>query len=192
MEENKGIHLRSIALDRSRAVTGGFPFNVPAIQSFTELRFVSPVSFLVGENGCGKSTLLEAIACAVGAITVGREDVDTDDTLAVVRTLGRCLKLAWSMPTHRGFYMRAKDFIGYARKMAMIREQLQRDLERVEEEYEGRSRTPLSALVPPFAPPKRPARAANRVNPQREVDVCRDAVACCPGGMMGRERRLWS
>jgi predicted ATPase len=141
MERDKGIHLRSIVVDRSHAVTGGFPFNVPAIQSLTQLEFTSPVTFFVGENGCGKSTLLEAIACAIGAITVGREDAETDDTLAAVRALARCLKLTWSVRTHRGFFMRAEDFFGYARKMAMMRDQLQRDLERVEKEYENRSRT---------------------------------------------------
>lgn len=36
-----------------------------------EIEFRSPVTFLVGENGTGKSTLLEAIAPAVGAVTIG-------------------------------------------------------------------------------------------------------------------------
>ena len=36
-----------------------------------EIEFRSPVTFLVGENGTSKSTLLEAIAPAVGAVTIG-------------------------------------------------------------------------------------------------------------------------
>jgi predicted ATPase len=141
MVQVQGLHLRSLALDRSRSLPDEFPFNVSIVRSLARLEFTSPVTFFVGENGCGKSTLLEAIACAVGSITVGRESVDRDDTLSVIRALAKRLVLTWSVRTRRGFFMRAEDFFGYARKMAILREQLARDLERVEAEYADRSRT---------------------------------------------------
>jgi predicted ATPase len=134
-----GIHLRSIAL--RRPLPEGFPFSVPVICSLDRLAFSSQVTFLVGENGSGKSTFLEGIACAVGSIAVGRESVNTDHTLERVRALGKHLKLTWSVRTHRGFFMRAEDFFGYATRMARMREELQRDLKEVDRAYEGRSRT---------------------------------------------------
>ncbi|MFW5772274.1 MAG: AAA family ATPase [Phototrophicaceae bacterium] len=80
------IHLQSIsyAPPPDAAI---FPFTVPVIRSLTRLTLDSPVTFLVGENGSGKSTLLEAIAAAVGALTVGSEHVDRDPTLDAVREL---------------------------------------------------------------------------------------------------------
>jgi len=136
---HQGIHLRSIAL--RRPLPEYFPFSVPVICSLDRLDISSQVTFLVGENGSGKSTLLEGIACAVGSIAVGREIVDTDHTLEQVRALGKRLKLTWSVRTHRGFFMRAEDFFGYATRMARMREELQRNLKDTDETYKGRSRT---------------------------------------------------
>ena len=137
----EGIHLRAITLRRTPPLPAGFPFTVPAIAALDELSFSSPVTFLVGENGCGKSTLLEGIACVVGSIAAGSQRLDDDATLDAVRDLGRCLKLTWSARTQRGFFLRAEDFFGYATRMAQLREALQRDLERVDEEYRDRSPT---------------------------------------------------
>ncbi len=43
-----------------------YPFNIPVLKNFEELKLKSPVTFFVGENGSGKSTLIEAIALAIG------------------------------------------------------------------------------------------------------------------------------
>jgi len=71
------IHLKSISV-KGGISEPGFPFNVPVVQSLSELRFTSPVTFFVGENGCGKSTFIEAIACAAGSIAVGSDNTTTD------------------------------------------------------------------------------------------------------------------
>jgi predicted ATPase len=97
------------------------------------------VTFFVGENGSGKSTLLEAIAFAAGSITAGSDGVDTDETLVSVRKLGKALKLSWKKRTHKGFFLRAEDYLGYAKRMAKIREGLEQDLKDIDAEYEGRS-----------------------------------------------------
>ena len=136
---HQGIHLRSISL--RRPLPEGFPFSVPVIRTLDRQDLSSQVTFLVGENGSGKSTFLEGIACAVGSIAVGRESVDTDHTLQQVRALGKHLKLTWSVRTHRGFFMRAEDFFGYATRMARMHEELHRDLKDVDETYKDRSRT---------------------------------------------------
>jgi predicted ATPase len=141
MMQQRGIHLRSIELDRTCPFPDRFPFTVPFVRSLESLAFDSQVTLLVGENGCGKSTLLEALACAVGSITVGSESVDRDRTLDHVRGLADHFRLTWSSRTRRGFFMRAEDFFGYVRAMAQRRDELERDLEETEHRYAHKSRT---------------------------------------------------
>ena len=133
------IHLRSIEL-RQNSNHQDFPFNLPFVQTWETLEFTSPVTFFVGENGSGKSTLMEAIACAVGSITVGSESVKTDPTLKDMRQLAQLMKLVWNKRTHRGFFLRAEDFFGYVKQLNKTRVELERDLQRVNEEYADRSR----------------------------------------------------
>jgi len=134
------LHLRSITFNKwENQKFNTFPFSVPAIQTLHSIEFTAPVTFFVGENGSGKSTLLEAIACAVDSITVGSESVKTDKSLGAVRKLAQQLKCSWNKRTRRGFFLRAEDFFGYAKKLAQMREELQADLDAVDEEYAGRS-----------------------------------------------------
>lgn len=133
------IHLRSIDL-RATSRSDAFPFNLPVVRTWEPLEFSSPVTFFVGENGSGKSTLMEALACAVGSITVGSESVKTDPTLKELRQLAKLMKLVWNQRTHRGFFLRAEDFFGYVKQLNKTRVDLEHDLQRVDEEYTDRSR----------------------------------------------------
>jgi predicted ATPase len=110
------------------------------VQNWKPLRFSAPVTFLVGENGSGKSTLLEALAIAAKMVTVGAKPAHQDDSLAEVAALGHAMKLAWRKRTNRGFYLRAEDFFGYVKSQNQIRQEMQQELERVNEEYQGRSK----------------------------------------------------
>jgi predicted ATPase len=132
-------HLQQITLPQHRPHPDAFPFTIPIIRHLRTLTLSTPVTFLVGENGSGKSTLLEALAGAVGSITVGSTEVARDDTLAHLRPLIDALKLTWSKRTRRGFFMRSEDFFGYARRMAQQRLEMQQELKRVEEEYKDAS-----------------------------------------------------
>jgi predicted ATPase len=116
-----------------------FPFSVPVIRTLHTLRFESAVTFFVGENGSGKSTLLEAIASAAGLPAVGSADVDADTTLGSQRELARALKLVWSRRTTRGFFLRAEDFFGFAKRLATMRSELLGRIDQLEEEYAERS-----------------------------------------------------
>lgn len=146
------IHLRSFSLRRPEALEEkGFPFSLPVVQSLETLVFSAPVTFFVGENGSGKSTLLEALACAAGSITVGSESVKTDPSLAAVRRLADQLRLVWQKRTHRGFFLRAEDFFGYARKMAMLRLEMEEDLRSVDRDYQDRSTTAAAFARLPYA-----------------------------------------
>ena len=110
------IHLKAV-YKKERGRTDTFPFNVPAIQALEQVEFRQPVTFLVGENGSGKSTFLEALAAGIGAITVGGEDIKSDETLPHARKLATGLRLVWHMKTKHGFFMRAEDFFNFAKRI---------------------------------------------------------------------------
>lgn len=133
------IHLKSITYNKPAAKRDLFPYSVRIINSLTTLELTTDITFLIGENGSGKSTLLEAIACAAGSIAVGSADVDRDSTLGEIRALAKHLKLVWNKKTRRGFFMRAEDFFGFAKRMIQVRDEMKADLESIEEEYKDRS-----------------------------------------------------
>ena len=132
--------LRSCRLEREAVASWDeFPFSVPIISSFEAMDFDAPVTFLVGENGCGKSTLLEALGVAAERVAVGSEDLARDPSLDAARALGERLELTWNRKTARGFFLRAEDFFGYAKRIAGLAAEARRELARVESEYAERS-----------------------------------------------------
>ena len=151
MQRDDGVLLRLVRLERPAVWPDRFPFSVPIVALLERLEFTAPVTFLVGENGCGKSTLLEAIACAAESITAGRESVSKDETLVPIRDLAAHFRLSWSKRTRRGFFMRAEDFFGYARRMSQLRDEQERRLAEIDGEYEGRSETARSYARMPHA-----------------------------------------
>ena len=145
------IHLKSITVrEFSETDKTTFPFDLNIVKSLHEIQLTSAVTFFVGENGSGKSTILEAIACAVESITVGTESVRTDKTLAPIRKLAQYFRLAWNKRTHKGFFLRAEDFFGYAKSMRQTREELEADLHNVDQEYKDRSKYAADLARMPF------------------------------------------
>ncbi len=133
------IHLRKVKyIEPVKSYQDRFPFNIPIIKFLKEIEFTSQVTFLVGENGTGKSTFIEALAAAVGSITVGGEGVQWDKSLAHARLLANQFKLTWQKRTHRGFFLRAEDFFNFTRKLSAMRSEMMERLKEIEEEYQGR------------------------------------------------------
>ncbi len=146
------IHLRAVEKHLLGQPPAHFPYTVSALQKLNRLEFSSEITFLVGENGSGKSTLLEALACAVGAITIGSESVDTDKTLKDIRAFARKnLKLAWTKKTKQGFFMRSEDFFGYTKHMNHLRDSLQQEADEIDREFsrDGRSNYAKSLALGP-------------------------------------------
>ena len=132
--------LRSVTRPkRPRADVARFPYTVPVIRSLDTLALDTAVTFFVGENGSGKSTLLEAIAAAARLPAVGSADLDADATLAAQRDLAGALRLVWSRRTTRGFFLRAEDFFGFAKRTAALRAEMLQRIEDLEVEYADRS-----------------------------------------------------
>jgi predicted ATPase len=131
-----GIQLRRIELKHSLAdEPERFPYTVPSIATLPPTTLTSHVTFFVGENGSGKSTLIEGIAAAAGLPAVGSAAVDRDDTLTTQRELGRRIKLTWSKRTHRGFFLRAEDFFGFAKAVSQLRVDMKQRLRDIDVEY---------------------------------------------------------
>lgn len=134
------IHLQSAAVSHIPAAEADhFPFSVAVIRALPTLTFTAPVTFLVGENGSGKSTLLESIALAAGSIAVGSDELERDRSLESVRKLAKNLKLIWTKRTRKGFFLRAEDYFGYAKRLARLREELEAEVREIDEEFKGRS-----------------------------------------------------
>lgn len=132
------ILLRSVELKSELPTSRAYPFSLPVVRHLGTLTFTAPVTLFVGENGSGKSTILEAIAAAVGSITVGADTVELDPGLQPARRLADAMRLVWSKRTRRGFFLRAEDFLGYVRRMQSLRRDLAQDAAEMERRYAGR------------------------------------------------------
>jgi predicted ATPase len=84
------------------------------ISSGLDLRFDTPITFLVGENGSGKSTLLEGLAWALGYSAQGGARSNSFAEGAEGHALGRALALSWRQPVSDGFFLRAETFFNFA------------------------------------------------------------------------------
>jgi len=143
------LHLRPVADD----VAKQYPFSVPAVRETTDLEFATAVTFFVGENGSGKSTLLEGLAAKCHLPTIGAASVEEDDTLGHARKLAFEMDLSWGRTgrAHRGFFLRAEDFFGFTKALAMQKAALEREMLEVEREYEGRSAVAKGLRLGPIA-----------------------------------------
>lgn len=114
-----------------------FPWTLPLIQNFDELTFNKPITFFVGENGSGKSTILEAIAAYAEVPLAGSHRLEDDASLAAANKLADWMRMRFEEKSHRGFFIRAEDFIGFARKIKKDIEDLNKELEEAEAGYVG-------------------------------------------------------
>ncbi|HEV7810877.1 MAG TPA: AAA family ATPase [Candidatus Limnocylindrales bacterium] len=147
------IHLTRVvrrSRPRNRDGRPGFPFDIPAIDTLPDVVLDRPVTILVGENGSGKSTFLEALAMAARATTAGTIEAADDDTLAGVRALAADLRLSWATRRHRGFFLRAEDFFGFARRMAALRAELEAGLAETEAAYADREAYARNLALAPY------------------------------------------
>lgn len=132
-----GLFLREIV--RGKRDSERFPFSVPVIKALDRLPFPGAVTYFVGENGSGKSTLLEAIAAAARLPAIGSADLSGDASLAAQRELAAALRLIWNRRTSRGFFLRAEDFFGFAKRVSAMRAELLQRIDDLEVEYADRS-----------------------------------------------------
>jgi predicted ATPase len=107
---------------------------VPSISTLARVELDNPVTILVGENGAGKSTFLEAVAIAAQLPAVGSAQLGADPTLGPQRRLAARLRLTWRGRTRRGFFLRAEDFFGFQKQLAVQRAEHEAELQRIDVE----------------------------------------------------------
>lgn len=116
-----------------------WPYTIPAVQGLDRIAFDAPITLLAGDNGTGKSTLLEALAVKLALPAIGRVDAGRDETLAGLRPLARGLTLAFEKRPASKFFLRSEDFFNFTVGLQKQREEMRAELQRVNEEYAGRS-----------------------------------------------------
>jgi predicted ATPase len=131
------IFLRSAALPEDRP--DDWPYTIPALKVLDRLEFDAPVTLLAGDNGTGKSTLLEALAVKLALPAIGRVDAARDETLMGLRPLARGMSLVFNKRPNSKFFLRSEDFFNFSIELQKQREEMRRELQRVEEEYANRS-----------------------------------------------------
>ncbi len=142
------IYLNRVSLPADRP--DGWPFSVPALQSLDSLTFDSPITLLAGENGCGKSTLLEALAVKMALPAIGRTDAGRDDSLKPLRPLAKQMKLSFAHRPINRLFLRSEDFFNFTLALSRERDDMGRELARVEEEYADRSMLARELARQPF------------------------------------------
>jgi predicted ATPase len=106
--------LTHVGIKEDKVQPGVYPFTLPLLEESLDLRFSTPVTYLVGENGAGKSTLLEAIAWASGFGQGGGHRDQSFAEGADGHTLGRALRMGWRQRVTGGFFLRAETFFNFA------------------------------------------------------------------------------
>ncbi len=127
------VRLRNYPEDKQEE----FPWTLPLIKDFEEMVFEKSVSFFVGENGSGKSTILEAIAAYSEVPLAGSHRLEDDESLAAANQLADFLRIRFEEKTHRGFFVRAEDFIGFARNIKNEIKELEAEIEDVKASFTG-------------------------------------------------------
>lgn len=114
-----------------------FPWTLPLIKNLEEIKFEKNVSFFVGQNGSGKSTILEAIAAYAEVPLAGSHRLEDDQSLAAANSLADYLHLRFEDRTRSGFFVRAEDFIGFARHIKTQISELQKEIDDVKANWKG-------------------------------------------------------
>lgn len=100
-----------------------YPFSIPIIQSFHQLKLRKPVTFFVGENGIGKSTLVEAIAVAAGLNPEGGSHHFNFSTKTIHSQLSEYLTIAWHHKPKTKYFLRAESFYNVASEVVRLSEE---------------------------------------------------------------------
>ena len=127
------VRLRNYPEDKQEE----FPWTLPLIKDFEELKFEKPISYFVGENGSGKSTILEAIAAYTEVPLAGSFRLEEDESLSAANELADYLRISFLDKTQRGFFVRAEDFIGFARNIKNEIKALDAEIAEVKESWTG-------------------------------------------------------
>ena len=127
------VSLRNFPEDKKEQ----FPWTLPLVANLEMLKFEKNISFFVGENGSGKSTILEAIAAKSEVVLAGSARYEEDESLKSAMELGSYLSIRYDDKSRGGFFIRAEDFIGFARSIKRQIRDLDKEIEDVKANFKG-------------------------------------------------------
>lgn len=109
---------RDVPIDTTK-----YPTSLPFVREL-DLRFKTPVTFLVGENGSGKSTFIEALAelCNLPVGGGGRNELADLRTPHARSELASILRAAFSRKPRDGYFFRAEFQAHFASLLEQRRE----------------------------------------------------------------------
>jgi len=110
-----------------------YPY-LPIFKQTEEMDFSHPITIFVGDNGSGKSTLLKAIASCSQSINVSSQPHDF-----AINQLAERISCTYDVQSKKGFFFSGEAFITYIHQLKKTKQELERDLERIEVEYRDKS-----------------------------------------------------
>lgn len=112
------IFLREVILSTEGVDSSRYPFNLPVVKNFNNIKFDPNITFIIGENGAGKSTLVEAIAIACGLNPEGGSRNFQFSTRETHSNLSEHLRVIRGTRRLRdSYFMRAESFYNVASKI---------------------------------------------------------------------------
>jgi len=124
VDNQNELMIKSISLDRDKIESfDKYPFNIEIVKNFKELKFKSPVTFLVGENGVGKSTFIEAIAVGLGLPAEGGTENFRYNTKNTTSELADYLRILRGNKPKTKFFLRAESFYNFSTEVQRLVEE---------------------------------------------------------------------
>ena len=97
-----------------------YPFNIPVVKNFNELKFKAPVTFFIGENGVGKSTFIEAIAVNLNLPKEGGTQNFMYETNDTTSNLSDYMKVRMDNKPKTEFFLRAESFYNFSTEVERL------------------------------------------------------------------------
>ncbi|NCB48973.1 MAG: AAA family ATPase, partial [Clostridia bacterium] len=110
------IYLQNVNFSAKNTSKTEFPFILPLFQKDWDLKFTTPITFILGDNGTGKSTLLESLANNIGFNILGGSENHCyeNDEVFDSGLLSNYIKLTWREKKKKGFFFRAENFLNFS------------------------------------------------------------------------------
>jgi predicted ATPase len=128
----RGFEIQNIASYRDQ-----FPFSLGIFDAISSFSFDKPITIFVGENGSGKSTLLKSLALSMNLPAIASENLENDTTLADLQLFADNLRGKWAKKTYQGFFFRAEDYFGFAKRLNNMDQDFNEDIVDFEKKLSG-------------------------------------------------------
>ncbi len=121
---NDNIYITNIKLNKEKMTNKNtYPFTLPLIQNFNEIKFKTPVTFLIGENGTGKSTLIEALAILCNLNPEGGTENFMFETKNTHSNLYEYMTINKRGKPKTKFFLRAESFYNFSTELVRLEEE---------------------------------------------------------------------